>query len=445
MSFLDACKEAREHISSRDNYLLVHHYDADGLSSGALTAAALERMGKSYSRICVRKLADKELELIAGRKEKNVILVDLGSAQTESLERMDKTFVIIDHHQGEQSSILEVNPRMHGIDGSHEMCSASAAYFVFNVKEFAPYGVVGSVGDMQFPLIGWNRRMLKDGEEAGVLRAYNDLNIFGRVSRTLVPFLTYSVDPYFPGLTNNEQNVIAFYNEIGIELKNGDEWRAYSDLSEYEKRTLRSALVAYLYNRGRRYDAEHIISEVYELLNFPERTELRDASEFSTLLNACGRHDKPDVGVNTLLMRQGAYERAKSMLEYHRKVLREGIEYALNKVADFGIFYFLDARGVIDDGVIGVVAGMLYSSVDRTKPILAIALDKEGMIKVSARGTKSLIDNGLDLGKALSESCSAGIGVGGGHDIAAGATIEPDKLNQFLRVFGEAVRNQVQK
>lgn len=445
MGFLDACREAREHITSRDDFLIVHHYDADGLSSGALVAAALERMNKNYSRLCFRKLSDREISAIAERNEKNVILVDLGSAQTEALEKISKNFVIIDHHEGIKSSILEVNPRLHGIDGSHEMCSASAAYFVFGIKELASFGVVGSVGDMQYPLMGWNRRMLEEGEQVGVLKSYKDINLFGRVSRTLIPFLVYCVDPYIPGLTNNEHNVAAFYDEIGIELKNSGEWRSYMDLSEQEKTILRSALVAYLYSKGKKYVAEHIISEVYELLAFPKGTELRDASEFSTLLNACGRHDKPDLGVNTLLMRQGAYEQAKEMLEYHRKALREGIEFALSKVVDIGLFHFLDARGVIDDGIIGVVAGMLYSTVDRNKPILAIALDKEGKIKVSTRGTKQLVNNGLDLGKALSESCADGVGVGGGHDIAAGATIEVDKLNQFMARFGGIVYEQLQK
>lgn len=441
MGFLKRCEEAREMVSSVDNFLLVHHYDADGLSSGALTAAALEKMGKDYRRLCFRRFSQNEIEEINRRPEKNIIVVDFGSAQVDELEKSSKTFIVIDHHQGTDNSVLQINPRLFGIDGSHEMCSASAAYFVFAFEELAPMGVVGAVGDMQAPFIGWNRRMLEEGEAAGAVKSYSDLSMFGRTSRTLIPFLAYSIDPYLPGLTNNEHNVESFYSELGIEIKKDDKQMSYNDLSDDERLLLRSALAAYLNEKGRVYDAKRLIGEVYELLTYPLNTEMRDASECSTLLNACGRHNKPDIGVNTLLKRPGAYAEAKTLLEYHRRKLKEGIDYARKRIADFGVFYFLDGRGVIEDGIIGVVAGMIYGSIPSDKPVLAIALDREGNIKVSARATRKLTSAGINLGKALSIACE-GIGIGGGHDIAAGATVEIEHLNKFLKTFGDAIENQ---
>lgn len=443
--FLGRCAEARETIEKMDDVLIVHHYDADGLSSGALAAAALEKMGKSYSRLCYRKLSPKELEEIHARKERNIILLDFGGAVQDELAKMNKkSIVIIDHHQCDEGPILQVNPRLFGIDGSHELSGASTAYFTFGFRELAPIGIVGAVGDVQAPLHGWNRRMLEEGEQAGMVRAYRDLCMFGRINRPLIQFLLYSVDPFLPGLTGNEQNISAFYNDLGIPLKSGDKWRTYKDLSEDEKQALRSALVSYLYEKGRTRDAESLIGEVYELLTYPENTEMRDASEFSTLLNACGRHNEPDTGVDVMLRRAGAYERAVALLELHRKMLREGIEYANRSIVDLGPFYLVDARGVIDDGIIGVVAGMLYSTIRPDKAVVAIALDSEGNIKVSTRGTRALVANGLNLGKSLEVACR-GIGVGGGHDIAAGATVQSDKLNEFLKRFGMEMEKHNQK
>ncbi|MEM3364618.1 MAG: DHH family phosphoesterase [Candidatus Micrarchaeia archaeon] len=437
-SFLTRCKEARDEISKMEDVLIVHHYDADGLSSGALVAAALEKMGKAYSRLCFRKLTQKELGEIAQRKEKDVILADFGGSVQEELAKMEKRrVVIIDHHICEEGPILQVNPRLFGIDGSREMSGSSTAYFTFGFPELSPIGIVGAVGDVQAPLYGWNRKMLEEGIKGGFVNAYNDLCMFGRMSRPLVPFLLYSTDPFVPGLTGNEGNVLDFYNKLDIPVKDADgKWRSYMDLTEEEKLRLRSALVSYLYEKGYKRTAASLIREVYELLTYPKGTEMRDASEFSTLLNACGRHNEPDVGVNVLLKVQGAYERAEALLEHHRKMLREGVEYAQKVIVDIGPFYFVDARGVIDDGIIGVVAGMLYSTISPDKPVLAIALDADGKIKLSSRGTRTLVENGLNLGKALEKACS-GIGVGGGHDIAAGATIEADKLNIFLERFGK--------
>jgi len=89
---------------------------------------------------------------------------------------------------------------------------------------------------------------------------------------------------------------------------------------------------------------------------------------------------------------------------------------------------------VLED--IGVVAGMLYPG-QRNKPVLALSLEESGNIKLSTRGTKKLVGEGLNLGKILSECCEIVGGAGGGHNIAAGATIPAGKLDEFLREFAK--------
>ncbi len=442
--FLNRCDEAREWIKSYDDFLLIHHYDADGLSAGATVSAGLEKMGKSYERHCFRKLSEREIDFIANSSKKNVILTDLGSGKAEELEGLDKNILIIDHHQGVENSLLQVNPRYHGIDGSREMSASSAAFFVMGFPELAAMASVGSVGDMQYPFIGWNRKMLEIGEGAGVMRAYSDLSMFGRVSRPLITFISTSLDPYFPGLTGHDDQVAKFFDSLGIPLKSGDQWRTYYDLNDDEKMRLRSALVIHLCDYGRCASTKRLISEVYELLNYPRNTEMQDAKEFSTLLNATGRHDMPDLGVNALLQKPGAYDEAHKLLEYHRRILREGIDFALRHVVDLGIFYFVDARGVVPASVVGIIAGMLYGNLDMSKPVMAIAEDPEGNLKVSTRGNQRLIEMGLNLGKALHIVCEeGGLGIGGGHDVAAGATIKPEYLNRFLLGMGDQIYAQI--
>lgn len=437
MGFFERCEEIREEIIKKDNFLVIHHYDADGLSAGAITCSSLIKMGKDYTRESFKKIAENEVEEIKKRKEKNIIIVDLGGGAVEELEKLDKNIIILDHHQTKESSILQLNPHLFGYNGTTEMSGASTSYFAFGFKEFASMGVVGSVGDMQFPLVGMNRKMLDEGVEEGVVKCYKDISFFGRASRPLVPFIEYSTSPYFPNLTGNNSNVMDFYNKLGIELKMGEKWRSYKDLSDDEKEKLRSALVSYLYDKNRKIDAKNIISEVYELLDYPEDTEMRDSKEFSTLLNACGRHGQVNIGLDTMMKVPGAYEQAKSLLELHQRMLKEGIEYAQKKVVDLGTFYLLDARGIIEDTLVGVVAGMLYSSIPPTKPIIALSIDKDnGDIKVSGRATMELVRNGVDLGKSLEKVCE-GIGKGGGHNIAAGARVEVEHVNLFIKRIGE--------
>jgi RecJ-like exonuclease len=412
------------------------HYDCDGLSSTAIAILGLRAMNKPPSKVLTRRKIG-ELEIAELKNEKDIIVVDFGAAVHEQLAKLDAQVLIIDHHQppAPKSAVLQVNPHFHGIDGGTELSAAGTSYRVF--EQSAPdaaidLALVGAVGDMQYPFIGENRKILEKAEKLGRVRHELDLTLFGRVSRPLTWFLTYSTDTYLPGLTGNEQACTALLHSLQIPLKEGEHWRKYIDLSEEERRKLKDALKMHLEKNGLRTD--DLIGEVYTLLKQPNGTEMRDAHEFSTVLNACGRQGKPEVGLELCTGEEGAYEKARALLLKHRAALRGGIEYAEGAVEDFGKFYFLDARGIIDDGIVGVVAGMLYSVLPRDKPILAAALDEKGNVKISSRGTKGLLAKGINLGKIMAEAGGPGCG---GHGVAAGANIKKEDLDSFLLKAGK--------
>ena len=66
-------------------------------------------------------------------------------------------------------------------------------------------------------------------------------------------------------------------------------------------------------------------------------------------------------------------------------------------------------------------------------------------IKISGRGTRRLIGNGLDLANVLATVASELGGTGGGHNIAAGATIPLETEKEFLdkvnKMVGEQLRS----
>ena len=441
--FYKRCEEARRLIERMRSPLIVNHYDADGISSGALVARALRMRGIQFRMKTVRKLAEKEMEEIAGEKE--LIFTDLGSSiAREAREWKDRSVVMIDHHETDVNEPYNVNCNLFGFDGGRDASSASTAYFVFRDPELVELGIVGAVGDMQLPFRGLNSVMVEEGMRAGRVRREKDLTLFGRVSRALVWFLQYSTEPYIPGLTGSQRNCALLLKELGIELKEGERWRKYHELSAEERVKFVSGLVAYMYHMEMDEQViRSVVDDVYLFPHQPQGTELSDANEFSTLLNACGRHNEPEVGVGVCLGDEKAYERARQLLQLHRRQLREGIEFASENVEDFGAFYFVDGRGVIDDGIIGVVAGMLYGGkIRHTKPIIAIALNAEGQIKVSGRATRRLVERGIDLG-AMMRKATEGFGTGGGHNIAAGAQIEPARINEFLLRCGELVSKQL--
>ncbi|HDD40647.1 MAG TPA: DHH family phosphoesterase, partial [Nitrososphaeria archaeon] len=102
----------------------------------------------------------------------------------------------------------------------------------------------------------------------------------------------------------------------------------------------------------------------------------------------------------------------------------------------------IDGGAIIDDRLISSVASMMSSiGIQGEDRILLALAHSEDSIKVSARSSKSLIDRGLNLGKLISKAASLVGGRGGGHDIAAGASIPKTKKTLFVlevdRIIGE--------
>ncbi len=434
--FLAYCEEARTYALGLENPLIVHHYDADGCASGSIVMDAFLRENKPFRALCIKKLDDTVINKLAEDGEKNIIFVDLGSGNARVNEF--KNVVIIDHHQPlkEINVRFHVNCMLHGIDGGDELSAASTAYLVFRNR--VDLGVTGAVADQQAPFVGMNRFVLEEGIKKGEVRVENDICFYGRYARPLIQFLSLSDDPYVPGISYNEQNATKLLSDLGIELKGNDAWRTYADLAPDEKKRLVNALVDILVLRGRYKAAKELIGESYVFLEHA-RDETYEASEFSTLLNACGRHGAHDVAVGVCLNKPGAIDEARKLLAMHKNMIRTGIEFAFAHRQDLGPFYFLDARGVINEGIIGIVCGMTLQH-GAKKPMIGISSGELGTIKCSARGTKELVANGLNLGAAMHHAAAGAGGIGGGHKIAAGASIPADKLNEFLVFAAEKIR-----
>ncbi len=440
--FLARAQECHEVVERMKSPLIVNHYDCDGLTSGAIVCAFLEERKIPYRINTIRKLDEAVLNEI--RREPELVFTDLGGG-TDGVQELEGEVVIFDHHPiAPKNARLQLNPHMFGIDGGAQMCGATTAYW--SLRALPEAAIVGAVGDVQSPMQGPNRLLLQELQAAGVVQAPIDLKMYGRISRPLPQLLAYADDPYLPGLSGHEERCAQFLESIAKSFGKKDAgWKTYGELDAEERKKLIGALAVHLAeSAGGRAAASRLVGEVYLFPRFANTPELYEAGEFSTLMNACGRHEQPQLGIDICLGRAEALEKGAALLALHRRLLREGVEYAYASVRDWGPFLFLDGRGVIDDGIIGVVAGMLYPG-GRQKPIVAIALDREGKIKVSMRGTKKLVSQGLNLGLALREACMPLGGAGGGHAIAAGASVPPDRLDEFLKSFPKILQKQMVK
>lgn len=457
MTLAERAKECAEYIKKHNSALIVSHIDADGLTSAAIMVKALERSGIEYRNSFVKQLDAATLEEIANKNPELVIFTDLGSGMLEAISSLKLNAVISDHHQPaslQDGSIkYHLNPHLFGINGATEVSGAGVAYFLASAlgenRDLASLAVVGAVGDLQHvkqgKLVGMNRTILEEGVKSGILRFEKDLTLFGKQTRPVFKLLQYSTDPYLPGITGSEDASIEFLRRICIR-QHGEEWRRWIDLEIGEKQQIVSALMQYCLSSGIHAPAvQRLIGEVYTLLQEREGTEVRDASEYSTLLNATARYDYAEVGLAVCLGDRGKnFEEACNLLNDHRKNLVEGLNLVKEKgVVTMQNLQYFDSGNKIRETIVGIVAGMSLSFINnRNLPIIAFA-DCDGGVKVSSRGNQELIRRGLNLGKAIGEAARAVGGAGGGHDIAAGAYIPKEAKDEFLRILDSTIGQQI--
>ena len=474
----DACAER---LLDADRVLLASHIDADGLTSAAVASTALRRAGIRFETVFKKQLDAHEVESIAMRGYDTVLFTDFGSGQLDAIAEHERagdfTPVIADHHQpADAETEFHLNPLLFGIDGASELSGAGAAYVLGRAlgertatdggvtaagappehdasanRDLAALAVVGAVGDMQASggaLHGANEGIVAEGVEAGVLEEAKDLAVYGKQTRELPKLLEYATDVFVPGISNSQSGANEFLDGLDVECREGGNWKRWVDLTESERQTVASALVKRAIQRGvPAGKVERLIGTSYTLTAEAEGTELRDASEFSTLLNATARYDRADVGLAVCLGdREGGLGRARELLSNHRRNLSEGLQWVKRSgVTREEHLQWFDAEDRIKETIVGIVAGMAVGGdgVDRGTPIVAFARKSDTETKVSARGTHTLVRQGLDLSRVMSEASEAVGGKGGGHDVAAGATIPAGREREFIEVADGIIGEQM--
>ncbi|MFC6735703.1 DHH family phosphoesterase, partial [Halolamina salina] len=458
-----------DRLLAADSVVLASHIDADGLTSGAIAATALDRAGIPFETTFEKQLDAEAIDRIAATDHEVALFTDFGSGQLDDIvphqQAGDFDAVVADHHQpatGEERADPpdidhHLNPLLFDIDGASELSGAGATYVLARAMEtegvdnrdLAALAVVGAVGDMQDTdggLIGANEGIVAEGVEAGAIEEVTDISLYGRQTRPLPKLLEYASELRIPGISGDEEGSIRFLSGLDVDLKVDGDWRRWVDLSFEERQTVASALMRHAISRGVPPERVNgVTTTTYTLADEEVGTELRDVSEFSTVLNATARYERADVGLAVCLgYRDEALEEARRLLRTHRRNLSEGLEWVKTEgVEQEEHLQWFDAGSHIRETIVGIIAGMALGAegIRRDQPIVAFAQENSEELKVSARGSGFLVSDGLDLSVVMSEAADAAGGGGGGHDVAAGATIPRENRDAFLaeadRIVGE--------
>ena len=458
-----ASEVIRETAEKGESIYVISHLDADGLAAAGIIGKALAKLDATFKIRVQHWVDEKVVEEIRAEKPPLTILADLGSGYLDFLSEnlSDYKIIILDHHQpvGEPAeSFIHVNPHAYGVDGSKDISGSGVAYLVAKCLdesniELSTVAIVGALGDMQDKynrkaLGGLNEAIIEDAVESGLLKVEKDLIFFGRETRPIHKALALTTSPFIPGISGEEDKSLAFLASIGIKPKIGDKWRALRDLSEEEKTRLCSSLAEYLASRGYPKEALSLVGHVYVLVKEEPWTPLRDGREFSVLLNATGRMDRPSLGISICMGdRSSAFEEANKVLDEYRRLITKylGWLFENKRIEELENIYVVRGENDIEDKIIGTLASIVSTNYIN-KPIIAYAaVPSEKIVKVSARALDPLVEKGLDLGEIMrvaAEKCS---GRGGGHNIAAGAQIPIEHVETFIKLVDMMVKEQLGK
>ncbi|NVM34174.1 MAG: DHH family phosphoesterase [Candidatus Lokiarchaeota archaeon] len=485
-NFLNSLKEKNSSIH------IYTHLDADGLSSGAILGKALFRENIPFQITVLRQLEKEEITKISEniKEFKNFLFFsDFGSGQYLELQSQlilkenYNSFIILDHHLPQNVSSKEdidlieeihknsfqwhINPYFFRVDGSLEISGAGICYLFaksLNKKntDLSSIALVGAMGDIQNhgpnkSFLGINSLILEDAKSIGLIEIKNDLN-FSSI-KPLNEAIAYSKEITLPGLTGDVNRTLIFLQTLGILMENSNgNIRTLNELNQDEKQKISTAIIEYI---STKLDVEpseivkKLIINRYLLKNELSGSEFHDLTEFSNLLNACGRTNSASLGIAIAMGdRKKAYQKSQEVQTNYKKSLFKSLAWIQDnqKIQHMEYIQYFFGEDVIPENIIGTIASMLVfenlEGFDKSKPIFGLAKrENENVYKVSGRVHKKIVSKGVNLSQAIREACKlSNLDVlGGGHPPAAGTKIPIDKSEEFLENCNIIIRNQLKK
>lgn len=420
-------RQVAEAILEHEAVRLISHNDADGLSAAGIMCNALNRRGILFHTTIVSQFDQSTLELIEKTSHGPVILCDMGSGQVELTSKI-KEAIIIDHHKPTgKLEHVQFNPHLVGIDGSTQLCASCGAYMVARQMgdntDLAGLALSGAIGDKQ-QMKGANKFILDEAIGKKTITSRKGLRLG---DGPLEELFEYNVDPYLD-ITGDKDKIKVFLDKLGIngELKN---------ISEEQVTRLSSAIVLKLVKQGSFPAIDSLIGENYTL-NYEVIPNIYD---FVTILNACGKDEKAGIALSLCMRDASVIDEAKAIARENQRSLISIIKKAQGQIKSARSFRYVLLE---DSSGTGIIAGTMTRYLHPDKPFLTLN-EIEGHIRISGRGTRKLVDAGLDLAAAMKEASALVGGMGGGHDVASGATIPKGTAMKFIGLIDPIIEKQL--
>lgn len=412
---------------------VIYHYDGDGIASASSLLRALLRLGypvQASPLVGVERA--RMADLLRGHPGPTLV-VDTGASWLDLYPSHPAPVIVLDHHKyagaptppSLPAHVAFVNPLDWGVDGMVELCAATLSW-LFTIFldprnwDNAPWGLSGAIADRQHQegFRGLNRTLVDEAVARSIVLEQVRPPLFGA---TVGEAVARSVDPYVRGLSGRPEETHAFLTMMGLDAQ-----RPFGELKSADLQRLTAALHQRLTAQGTRPEFCDILTQPSYFVPSLGATAL----ELSVLQNATGRVGEPGVGIALALGDRRARERARDA----ENAWRTGVMAGLRRLEDGEVRTMSSIQWFEspDTTLAGTQAGLAMNYLlDPRRPVF-VASKLEHATKVSGRGTLHLVGQGLDLALTCRSAAASVGGEGGGHRVAAGATLPPGTWDAFL-------------
>ena len=451
--FADTIHDA---IKTGKTFSITTHSDCDGLVSGSILSSALDRADAKFT---IRTIQGFEADSVKSLGRDVNLITDLGSNNASEIEsKIGGEWFVLDHHSAPDSELENqrvINSWKFGINGSTEACSGTMAYLASvaldsDNSDLSKLALVAAIGDRQDKgerktMLGENAKVLKTAIDAGLVESYQDLLLVGRETRPLADAMAFTARPFIEGVTWNHKACLEILKLCNIPLKNGGRWRVPAELSKEEKDSILKSLVEHAHGENASAVIHEMIGSAYILSMEEYGSCTRDAREFSTMLNSCGRIGMSGIGIAVCMGERGTMlKEADEMLAQYRSMIKEYMNVLSGerwRTSSSGKCIMVDGSGLVPEYMTGTVSSVIAGAPKNAGKIVILRTNSGGdSVKFSSRKSSKFAGK-ISLSDVMHKGAEKFDGMGGGHDGAASARITRDKLDGFLDYLEANVAN----
>jgi single-stranded DNA-specific DHH superfamily exonuclease len=174
--------------------------------------------------------------------------------------------------------------------------------------------------------------------------------------------------------------------------------------------------------------SEEVIQEIVSKRFILKKELVKNAIMMSDIVNSCGRVSSFSIGLGICMRDEKYLEKGIEIWNRFQKELLDELYKRRDEVKAGSCIRYL----VMDNApTTGPIATIFSRYLFSDRPFVAINIKKD-VAKVSSRTTMRMSEV-VDLGEIMGIVARAVGGRGGGHRVAAGANIPPDRVEDFIR------------